>query len=391
MEPRTGHLPLTQNVLREGIIELGYGEPDPRLLPVDLVAAAAAAALADLGPGAIAYGRRPGPSPLRELIADRITVRECCPVGPEQVLITAGNSYGLDLVLNLLTRDGDAVLVETPSFSLALRTMRDHGVELVPVPCDDEGLDVAAAERELLNLRAAGRRVALLYTIPTFHNPAGVSLSADRRRQLVELAAAHDLPLVEDDVYRELAYEGAAPPALWTLAREAPIVRLGSFSKSLSPGLRVGWINAAPALLHRIDRAGVLVSGGNPAQFAACVVAGVLAGGGYDEHVRGLRESYGARRLALAAALREHLPAGCTWRLPAGGFFIWVRLPEGMRAGELLPVAEAHGVSFAPGRHFCADGDDRGLRLAFSLLDEAALREGARRLGAAIAAATPRR
>lgn len=389
MERRAGHLPHTQNVLREGIIELGYGEPDPRLLPVDLVSAAAACALGDLGPGAIAYGRRPGPIALRERIAARSSAREGCPVTPAQVFVTAGNSYALDLVLGVLTRPGDVVLVETPTFGLALRTMRDRGVEVVPLPCDADGLDVEAAEHTLTRLRAAGRSVPLLYTIPTFHNPSGACLSAERRRRLVRLAAARGVVVVEDDVYRELVYEGEAPPALWTLDPEAPIVRLGSFSKSLTPGLRVGWINAPADLLRRIDAAGVLDSGGNPAQFAACVVAGVLAGSGYDEHVRQLQTSYRARRDALAAALGEHLPAGCSWRVPAGGFFVWLRLPEGVRASELLPVAEAHGVAFAPGVRFCADGDDGSVRLAFSLLDEPALREGARRLGAALAATPP--
>lgn len=391
MVVRSSQVPLTQNTLREGVVELGPGEPDPRLLPVELVSRAAAAALTELGPGVIAYGSPPGPPPLRELIAARVSAREDCAVGPDQIFITAGNSYALDLVLAMLTRPGDAVLVETPSFSLALRTMRDHHVELVPIPCDDKGLDVELAEKRLAALRAAGRRVTLLYTIPTFHNPAGVSLAAERRRRLVELAATHDVTVVEDDVYRELVYEGEAPPSLWSLAPEAPIVRLGSFSKSLSPGLRVGWVNTSSELLRRIHDAGVLDSGGSPSQFAACVVSGVLAAGGYDEHVARLRASYRARRDALAAALGEYLPAGCSWRVPAGGFFLWVRLPDGLRAGDLLPIAEAHGVGFAPGGRFCADGDDRSIRLSFSLCDEPALREGARRLGAALRAATPRR
>ncbi len=377
----------TQNVLRDDVMELGYGEPDPCLLPVELVAGAAGGVIADFGPGAICYGQRSGPAPLRTLIAERIREREACDVHPDEVFITAGNSHALDLVLAMLTRPGDVVLVELPTYGLALRTMRDRNVEIVGVPFDDHGLDVGVLERTLRALRDAGRRVRLLYTIATFHNPVGISLIAERRQRLVELAVAHDLVVVEDDVYRELVYDGEAPPALWTLDREAPVVRLGSFSKSLTPGLRVGWINARPDLLRRIDAAAVLDSGGNPTQFAACTVARILMNGGYDDHVARLRAAYGARRLVLHEALEEHVPAGCAWRLPAGGFFIWLCLPDGLRASELLPVAEANGVSFAPGIRFRADGDDSGMRLSFSLLDEASLREGARRLGATIAAA----
>lgn len=287
----------------------------------------------------------------------------------------------------MFTRPRDVVLVEAPTYGPALCTMRDHDVDIVSVPLDGDGIDVDVLEREIGRLRAAGRTVSLLYTIPTFHNPAGACLGQERRRRLVAMASAHDLVVVEDDVYRELVYEGVAPPALWTLDREAPILRLGSFSKSLTPGLRVGWINARPDLLRRLDAAGVLDSGGNPTQFAACLVARVLEGGGYDAHVDRLRAAYRARRDVLHAALREHMPAGCSWRVPAGGFFIWLRLPEGLRASELLPVAEAHGVAFASGSRFCADGDDGSIRLSFSLFDEGALRQGASRLGAAMAVA----
>ena len=247
-----------------------------------------------------------------------------------------------------------------------------------------------ALEAAVLEARAAGRRPRLLYTIPTFHNPAGVSLSASRRVQLLELARRHDLVLVEDDVYRELVYDGEAPPALRALDPRRPcaarlvlqVARAGA-----APGLdrRPG------GLRERLAAAGVLESGGCVSQFSAHVVAAVLEAGAYDAHVGALRLAYASRRDALAAALGEHLPAGCRFTVPAGGFFLWVTLPPGLDASALLPVAERHGVAFAPGRRFCADGDDRSLRLAFSLYDEASLAEGARRLGAAVADASAAR
>jgi len=377
----------TQNVPREGIIEFAFGEPDPALLAVGLVRQAAAAVLDDAGPAALAYGPLPGPAVLREEIARRTAAREGRACTAADVLVSAGNSQALGQVLTILTAPGDVVLVESPTYNLALGIMRDHPVEVVGVPLDEEGLQLGALGAALAALRAAGKRARLLYTIPTFHNPAGVSLSSRRRLDLLALAAEHGLMIVEDDVYRELVYEGQAPPALWALGGDATVVRLGSFSKTLAPGLRVGWINASGGLLERLAAAGVLESGGCVSQLAASVVGRLLATGGYDEHVAEVRRAYASRRDALAAALREHLPAGCGFATPAGGFFIWLTLPAGLLAAELLPVAEARGVAFAPGARFCSDGDDRSLRLAFSLYDESALEEGARRLGAAVTAA----
>ena len=377
----------TQNTLREGIIELAFGEPDPELLAVGLVRRAAAAVLDDAAPAALAYGPLAGPQGLRDEIARRVASREGCVCTAADVLVSGGSSQALGQALTILTAPGDVVLVESPTYNLALGIMRDHPVEVVGIPLDEEGLRLGALRAALAELRAAGKRARLLYTIPTFHNPAGVSLSARRRRDLLEIAAEHGLVIIEDDVYRELVYEGHAPSALWALGGGAPVVRLGSFSKTLAPGLRVGWINASGGLLERLAAEGVLESGGCVSQFSASVVARLLGSGGYDQHLAELLRAYASRRDALAGALREHLPAGCSFATPAGGFFIWLTLPAGLLATELLPMAEARGVAFAPGARFCSDGDDRSLRLAFSLYDEQTLREGARRLGAAVTAA----
>ena len=377
----------TQNTPREGIIELTFGEPDPALLAVGLVRRAAAAVLDDAGRAALAYGPRSGPRALRHEIARRIVAHEGRACAGADVLVSGGNSQALGHVLGMLAAPGDVVLVESPTYNLALGIMRDHPVEVVGVPIDEGGLELDALRAVLAKLHAVGKRARLLYTIATFHNPVGVSLAARRREGLLDIAAEHDLIVVEDDVYRELAYEGHAPPALWTLGGPARVIRLGSFSKTLAPGLRVGWINASGGLLRRLATAGVLESGGCVSQFGASVVGRMLASGDYDEHLAELRRTYASRRDALAAALREHLPAGCSFVTPAGGFFIWLTLPHGLLATTLLPAAEARGVAFAPGARFCTDGDDRSLRLAFSLYDEQSLEEGARRLGAAVQAA----
>ena len=377
----------TQNTLRDDVVEFTFGEPDPALLPVELVRAAADRVLAETGPGALAYGQPQGPPELRAQIARRIEAQEGAAVPADQILVSGGNSQALDLVLTALTAPGDVVLVESPTYNLALGTLRDHPVEVVGVPLGGQGLDVDALERTLARLSTAGTRARLLYTIPTFHNPSGVCLAPERRRRLLELARQWDLTLVEDDVYRELAYDGPAPSSLWSVDPEAPVVRLGSFSKSLAPGLRVGWINARRDIVERLSGSGVLDSGGCPSQFAASLVAELLHGDSYEAHVAGLRRAYASRRDALAAALRDQLPAGCRFTVPAGGFFLWLTLPDGVGATELLPLAESHGVAFAPGARFCSDGDDHSLRLAFSLYGESTLAEGARRLGAALRAA----
>jgi len=286
----------TQNTLRDGIIELTFGEPDPALLAIGLVRRAAAAVLNDGGPAALAYGPRAGPPALRNEIARRIVAHEGCACTAADVLVSGGSSQALGQVLTVLTTPGDVVLVESPTYNLALGIMRDHPVEVLGVPLDEDGLQLGALRAALAELHAAGRRARLLYSIPTFHNPVGVSLSARRRRDLLDIAVEHDLVVIEDDVYRELVYEGEAAAALWTLETDASVVRLGSFSKTLAPGLRVGWINASGGLLERLAAAGVLESGGCVSQFGGSVVARLLASGGYDQHVVELRRTYASRR-----------------------------------------------------------------------------------------------
>ena len=218
--------------------------------------------------------------------------------------------------------------------------------------------------------------------MPTFNNPTGTSLAPGRRRALVELAAAEGVLIVEDDAYRELAYDGAAPPSLWSLAPPGTVVRLGSFAKAVAPGLRLGFLTADGATIERIRGGGLLDSGGGINHFTANMVAAFCEGGGFAAQVAHLRASYRARRDALDAGLREHLPEGCAWRAPAGGFFIWLRLPPGLDADALLPRAIDAGVGYGPGPRFHLDGGGASrVRLAFGLYPPADLAEAARRLG----------
>ena len=382
-------LPTLQMVLRPGIIDLGWGHPDPTLMPVEAVREATAATLARAGADALAYGAGQGPGPLIAWLRSRIGRNEGRTPAPDEVLITGGNSQALDQVCARCAAPGDTVLVEAPTYHLAVKVLRDRGLRLVPVPLDDEGLQVAALAETLARLAREGCRPRFLYTIPTYHNPTGTSLSLARRRALIDLAIAEDLTIIEDDVYRELAYDGAAPPSLWSMAPIGRVIRLGSFAKSLAPGLRLGWLTGAPELVCGMVQGGLLDSGGCINHFGAMTVATIGESGAYDAQVARLRDAYRAKRDALHDALLEHLPPGCRWARPEGGFFIWLRLPPGQRAEAVLATAEARGMAFAPGARFhpVADSDagDDTLRLAFSYYTPDELAAAARLLGEAIA------
>ena len=375
----------TQMVLREGFCEFTWGQPDADLLPVEAMRQATSAALSRFGSDALAYGAAEGAVPLLAWIAERIGQTERLTVGLDECIGTAGNSDAIDQICTLFTTPGDIALVESPTYHLAVRILRDHKLDLRGVPVDEHGLQVDALRDILDELRREGQRAAVLYTIPTFHNPSGVNLSLERRRALVDLAADRGLLILEDDVYRELSYDGPAPPSLFGLAPRGTVLRLGSFSKTLAPGLRLGWINGEARQLRRLVDGGLRDSGGGPSFYAGMMVAGLCRAGEFDHQVARLKAAYMARRDALTRALAASLPDGCTFTTPGGGFFLWITLPAQVDAEALLKRAEAHKVTFIPGGRFCIDGRGTNqLRLAFSLMKPEALQEGARRLSAAI-------
>jgi len=381
--------PTLQIALTPGTIDLAWGHPATDLLPVAAMQRASAAALTKFGNDALTYGYPAGPGPLLEWLRQRIGQREGRTPAPDEIMITGGNSLGLDQLLTLWTEPGDIMLVESPTYHLAVRVMRDHPLQLLPVPADGEGLQVDALAETLNNLRRAGKRARMLYTVPTFHNPTGVSLSAPRRQALIELAAAEELLIVEDDVYRELSYDGPPPPSLWSQAPDGVVARLGSFSKALAPGLRLGWLTASKAIIQRIVDGGLLDSGGGINHFTALVVSLLCEDGDYDAGVARFCAAYGARRDALMGALTQALPKSCSWYTPGGGFFTWVLLPHGMKSSELLPQAETAGVSFIPGKKFHLDGvGENTLRLAFSYYPPEKLAEAGQILGDVIYAVT---
>ncbi|GIF20226.1 DNA-binding transcriptional MocR family regulator [Actinoplanes tereljensis] len=356
---------------RPGILDLSWGHPRPELLPTAEWGVAQAGALRASGWRALTYGYAAGPHPLTDWLAARLARIEGGTPQPESLFVTAGASHALALLASLLVEPGDVVLVDEPTYHLAFQIIADARAELRSVPAGDP----AAVAAKVRAIRAEGRRVAFLYLVPTFANPTGRSLEPAARRALVEIEG---LTVVEDDTYRELVYEGSAPPSLWHLAGGRNVIRIGSFAKTVAPGLRLGWISGTPGLVNRLASLGYVHSGGGVNHTTAVTMAEFGTSGAYDTHLARLRDAYRAQRDALVGALSPYTSI----MRPAGGWFLWVTMPPGRSAVDLLPVAERQGVSFVPGPsfHLRGDGGHDRLRLSFSLLPPDDLAEAAARL-----------
>ena len=371
-----------------GAIPFVYGHPDLDILPAGKIIAATERALRTRGRLALQYGPEQGYGPLLDYLIGKVERDEGLRITRANIMLCAGAAQGLDTAARLFTHPDDVVLLEAPSYHEAIATLRDHPVELRQVPIDDQGLVVEALAKRLEALSLIGRRVAFLYIIPTFQNPAGITLAAERREALVELAAERGLLLVEDDVYRDLCFEGRVPPSLFELAGGRGVIRLGSFSKILAAGLRLGWIIAEPDVIQRIIGCGLKGNEGGANPFVAHVVAAFCQEGWLEPHIAQLVARYRTRRDALLAALGREMPDGVRWTRPSGGFFVWLTLPEPLEAEAVLAVATERGVIFTPGARFFAQASEgggwRNLRLPFSFLSEAQMTEGVRILAEVI-------
>ncbi len=367
-----------------GALPFIYGHVDPTLFPTEQIQTAAKEALAQRGTLALNYGAEPGCGPLLSFLQAKLARDEGLELRRDNLMLTVGASGGLDAVCRLFTRPGDTVLVEAPSYHEALDIIRDYPVQLAAVALDDQGLIVEALAERLEALKARRARPRLLYTIPTFQNPSGVTLSADRRPDLLELARRHDLLIVEDDVYRDLAFEASPPPSLYALDAAAggqTVIRLGSFSKILAPGLRVGWLMAAPAHVTRLTGSGLFSSGGGANPFSACVTAVFCEKGWLEPHIARLVEVYRQRRDVMLAALETTMPATVRWTRPGGGFFVWLTLPEPLQARDVLHAAHQKGITFLTGERFFAEGGgERHIRLPFSFIAPPEMENGIHKL-----------
>ncbi|MEU9455673.1 aminotransferase class I/II-fold pyridoxal phosphate-dependent enzyme [Streptomyces sp. NPDC048277] len=377
---------IVQHVPPPGLIDLGPGYPAPALLPVGLLRAAYQRALDEYGPAALAYGHNTGALSLREALAERATLADGHPCGPDQVLLTAGTSQALHFLSGLLGRPGDTVITDQYSYDLARRIFSDCGLRVRPVAMDGLGTDPESLREAVRTERAARRRVAFVYVNPTFHNPTGIVVPLTRRRELLDVAREYEVMVIEDDAYAELALdtEEPVPPSFAALAGYQGVLRLGTFAKTLAPGLRLGWLLGEPALVAWLGEHGMLVSGGSLNHTTSLAVATVLRGGDYHRHLALTREELGKRRDALAGPLCALLGERFACQVPGGGFFLWLGpagTPE-VREETYTAAAETAGVRLAPGSRF-GTGHQPRLRLAYSFNPPAVLTEAAHRLAAA--------
>ncbi|MDI1465180.1 PLP-dependent aminotransferase family protein [Catellatospora sp. KI3] len=381
---------IIQYTARSGVLDLGWGHPLPELLPTEAWSAASRSALREHGWQALTYGAAAGPRPFIEWLAEHLDSYDHADTRPSEVFVTNGASHGLALATQLLTEPGDVVLVDSPTYHLALPTIADRRADIVAVPTDELGVHPGRTAELHERLVRGGRRVRMLYLVPTFGNPTGRSLPHQRRLELVELARRTGITIVEDDTYRELVYDGDAPPSLWSLAERGTVVRLGTVAKSVAPGLRLGWITAEAGFVRRLTGLGYVNSGGGVNHTTALTMAVFGASGAYRGHVASVRRRYAAQRDALLGGLRRAAP-DLRFSTPAGGWFLWAELPAPLTAESLAPAAEGYGVAFVEGAHFFVDGADGRsfIRLAFSMLPPDVLATAADRLGQAIGSLRP--
>ena len=360
--------------LRPNIIDLGWGHPDLQFLPADIIRDATDRALTRWGGVMLTYGIDHGVAPLRERIIDWITQHEGVTPQLSELMLSAGNSQAIAHICTMLTSPGDVIFVENPTYHLALRILRDAPVQLRGIPCDGDGVDVDALAAAYTTAHAKGQRVAFFYTIPTFQNPTGVTLSQERRQALASLVATTGLRIVEDDVYRELWYDQPVAPSLWASMPRGHVIRLGSFAKSLAPGLRLGYINADTPTIARLAGSGLFDSGGGIAHFQSLLVNEIFATGQYATIVESYRQLYRVRANALHTALLPLQQQGYAWHTPTGGYFLWMQLPTGSNELALIAALEAAGVSALPGQLFSQGPlGYAALRFSFSLYDDATL------------------
>jgi len=390
---------MTSSVIREllkftaqpDIISFAGGLPAPELFPIEEFKAAADTVLSEMGPQALQYSTTEGYPPLREMIV-RHMARYGIVVNIDNVLITTGSQEALDLIGKIMINVGDKILTEEPSYLGAIQAFTMYGADYVTVPIDEDGLQIGKLEEAM----RSGPK--FMYILPNFQNPAGVTLSLERRHELIALADRYGIPIIEDDPYGQLRYEGDHIKPLVVLDAEClqcedndrfsgNVIYLSTFSKTLAPGLRLGWVVAPKDVIHHIVQAkqGTDLHSSTFDQMLAYEVA---RGGFIDRHVRHIREVYHRRRDVMLRALERAFPdpaMGVHWTRPQGGLFLWVILPESIDTAELLQEAVKEKVAFVPGRAFYPNGGGHNtMRLNFSNASEEMIEEGIARLGRAV-------
>jgi 2-aminoadipate transaminase len=367
---------------RPEVVSLAGGMPFVQALPLDMLTDTAQRVLVERGAQALQYGSGQGDVTLREQILE-VVGEVGVTAHPDDIIVTTGSQMALDLVTRVFCDPGDVVLVEAPSYVGALGVFQAYECEVVHVAMDAEGLVPAALAEAIAATRAAGKRIKMIYTIPSFHNPAGVTQGPARRSEILAIAQNSGIVVLEDDPYGLLGFEGEPPRAMRADDAEG-VIHLGSFSKTIASGLRVGWAVAPHGVREKLvlaAEAAVLC----PSNYAQLTVSEYLATQPWREQIKTFQEVYRERRDALLESLQALMPTGTTWTIPAGGFYSWLTLPEGLDATAMLPRAVANLVAYVPGTGFYVDGQGRqNLRLSYCYPEPERIREGVRRLAQVI-------
>jgi 2-aminoadipate transaminase len=366
---------------RPEVVSLAGGMPCLTALPMETVADTVAHMLRTQGLTALQYGSGQGDPTLREQILE-VMAAEGISAHADDIVVTTGSQQALDLVTRIFIDPGDVILAEAPSYVGALGVFAAYQAEVAHVTSDDDGLVPQALEEKILQLTAAGKRIKFLYTVPNFHNPAGTTMSLERRPQVIDICRRHGILVLEDNPYGLLGFDREPYGALRTLSDEG-VVYLGSFSKTFAPGLRVGWALAPHAVREKLvlaSESAILC----PSAYSQMTVSTYLATSDWMAQIKVFRELYRERRDAMIQSLAALLPQA-TWTHPDGGFYVWVTLPEGLNAKAMLPRAVTERVAYVPGTAFFADGTgQRNVRLSYCYPDPDRIREGVRRFAAVV-------
>lgn len=362
---------------RPGILSFGGGNPAPEMFPIAELSRISAEVLDSDGKNALQYDTTDGILPLRTWIAERMNSRQQTRYRPGSVLVSSGAQQAIDLAARVFLNQGDCVFVENPTYVTALNVFRTYGAEVVGVETDEDGMRMDALEA----CYAKHPRVKLMYVIPDFQNPSTQSWSVQRRREVTEFACRHRIVIIEDNPYHELRYEGDPYPSLKAFDTQGLVVNLGSFSKILCPGLRIGWVAGDEEIIQKINvskQSADLQSN----SLTQRIIWRYLDTGCIDGHIRELCTLYRRRRDAMSAAIDRYFPGDVRYEIPEGGLFLWMRLGDGRDIHRLFQQSLDNGVAFVPGYAFYVDGRDNGtIRLNFSAMPEERITEGIRRLG----------
>lgn len=363
------------------IISLAGGMPDGRFFPIDRVIEASTFALREYGKKALQYGSTEGIKKLRVLLMDRMEKEGVSGIDLDNVIISTASQQGLSLVAQVFVNPGDTVLVEEPSYLGAIQAFGSMQAEFCTVPLDKDGMQMDLLEDRLKELQKAHIRPKFVYTVPNFHNPAGVTMTLERRRKLIKLAHTYDLLIIEDDPYGEIRFEGEPIPSLLALGGKDRVVALRTFSKISFPGLRLGWIVAREDIMNKIIVGKQAADLCSPAM-TQYIAYEFVSRGWLDDYVNVVRREYPKKKNAMIAALEQYFPAGSSWTDPQGGLFVWVKVPEAIDTAAMFreaitaKVAYVVGIAFYPHRN-----DNCHMRLNFSAVDPEHITEGVHRLG----------